>query len=40
MDPLSEVAAYCGMSESRAKSMLFRTRQKLKEYLKKEGFVT
>ena len=40
MDPLSEVAAYCGMSESRAKSMLFRTRQKLKEYLKKEGFIT
>ena len=39
MDPLKEVAAYCGMSESKAKTMLFRTRVKLKEYLKKEGFV-
>ena len=38
MDPLAEVARYCGMSESKAKSMLFRTRQKLKEYLIKEGF--
>lgn len=39
MDPLKEVAAYCGMSESKAKTMLFRTRVKLKEYLAKEGFV-
>ena len=39
MDPLKEVAAYCGMSESKAKTILFRTRVKLKEYLKKEGFV-
>ena len=39
MDPLKEVAAYCGMSESKAKTMLFRTRVKLKEYLIKEGFV-
>ena len=38
MDPLSEVARYCGMSESKAKSMLFRTRNKLREYLLKEGF--
>ena len=38
MDPLSEVAAYCGMSEAKAKSMLFRTRQKLRAYLAKEGF--
>ena len=38
MDPLAEVARYCGMSESKAKSMLFRTRNKLKEYLLKEGF--
>ena len=34
MDPLKEVAAYCGMSESKAKTILFRTRVKLKEYLK------
>jgi len=39
MDPLKEVAAYCGMSESKAKTVLFRTRAKLKEYLRKEGFV-
>lgn len=38
MDPLAEVARYCGMSESKAKSMLFRTRQKLREYLLREGF--
>ena len=38
MDPLAEVARYCGMSESKAKSMLFRTRKKLRDYLLKEGF--
>ena len=37
-DSLKEVAAYCGMSESKAKSMLYRTRQSLKAYLEKEGF--
>lgn len=37
-DPLKDVAAYCGMSESKAKSMLYRTRQALKEFLIKEGF--
>ena len=39
MDPLKEVAAYCGMSEGKAKTMLFRTRLKLKEYLREEGFM-
>ena len=38
MDPVAEVARYCGMSESKAKSMLHRTRQKLKAHLQKEGF--
>lgn len=37
-DSLKDVAAYCGMSEVRAKSMLYRTRQSLKAYLIKEGF--
>ena len=37
-DSLKDVAAYCGMSESKAKSMLYRTRQSLKAYLVKEGF--
>lgn len=38
MDPLKEVAAYCGMSESRAKSLLHRTRLGLRDYLIREGF--
>lgn len=38
MDSLKEAAAYCGMSESKAKSMLYRVRQGLKTYLKQEGF--
>lgn len=39
LDPLKEVAAYCGMSESKAKSILYRTRVGLKEYLRKEGYL-
>ena len=38
LDSLKEAAAYCGMSENKAKSLLFRTRIALKEYLEKEGF--
>lgn len=38
LDSLKEVAGYCGMSESKAKSMLFRTRRRLRDYLIKEGF--
>ncbi len=38
LDPLKEVAAYLGMSESKAKSLLFRTRCRLREYLEREGF--
>ena len=38
LDPIKEVAAYCGISESKAKSLLHRTRIGLKEYLQKEGF--
>lgn len=37
MDPLKEVAAYCGMTESKCKTVLFRMRQGLKDYLCKEG---
>lgn len=36
-DSLKETAAYSGMSESKAKSMLHRTRRKLKKFLTKEG---
>ena len=37
-DSLKQVAGYNGMSEANAKSILFRTRKNLKEYLRKEGF--
>lgn len=36
-DSTQEIAKRCQCSESRVKSILFRLRQKLKEYLKKEG---
>ena len=38
MDPLREVARYCGMSEAKAKSMLHRLRLSLKAHLEMEGF--
>ena len=38
MDSLKEAAKYCGMTESKAKTLLYRTRLGLKEYLEKEGF--
>ena len=37
-DSLKDVAGYCGMSEAKAKSMLYRTRKSLKTYLVMEGF--
>ena len=37
-DSLKEISGYCGMKESKLKSLLYRTRQQLKEYLLKEGF--
>ena len=37
-DSIKQIAAYTGMSESAAKSMLMRLRQDLKEQLIKEGF--
>lgn len=37
-DSLKEVAAYCKMSQGKVKSMLFRTRKKLRAYLEKERF--
>ncbi len=38
LDSVREVAAYCGMSESKAKSMLYRTRIGLRNHLEREGF--
>lgn len=39
-DSLRDAAAYCGMSESRAKSLLHRTRLGLKVYLEAEGLAS
>lgn len=39
MDTIHEIASYYGMSESKTKSMLHRTRLKLKAYLEQEGFI-
>ena len=38
LDSLKESAEACGMTVSRAKSLLYRTRCTLREYLRKEGF--
>ena len=38
LDSVREVAAYLGISESKCKTLLFRTRKGLKAYLEKEGF--
>lgn len=37
-DPIKEVASCCGVSVPKVKSVLYRTRQGLKNHLKKEGF--
>lgn len=38
LDSLREISRYTGMSESKVKTLLYRTRLGLKEYLRKEGF--
>ena len=38
LDSLKEVAQYCGVHESKAKSTLFRVRKALRAYLRQEGF--
>lgn len=38
LDSLKEAAAHCGVTESKAKMLLYRTRLGLKDYLIKEGF--
>ena len=38
-DSVKKIAKYCGISETNVKSILFRTRRKLKDCLVKEGFV-
>lgn len=38
MDSIREVAAYYKMTESKVKSMLYRTRKGLKIFLEQEGF--
>ena len=39
MDPVKEIARYCRISESKVKILLYRARQGLRDYLKKEGFM-
>jgi RNA polymerase sigma-70 factor (ECF subfamily) len=39
MDPVKEVARYCGLTESNTKVLLHRTRLALGDYLKKEGYL-
>ena len=39
MDPVKEVARYCGLTESNTKVLLHRTRAALREYLEKEGYL-
>jgi len=38
-DSMADIAARFSVSESKAKSVLFRTRKKLRIYLKKEGYI-
>lgn len=38
MDPIKDLTEYHGMSSSKVKSLLFRLRASLREYLEKEGF--
>lgn len=38
LDSMKEVADYCGMSEGKLKSLMYRARCDLKDYLIKEGF--
>ena len=38
LDPVKEVAARCGMTESKCKTVLHRMRLSLKAYLEQEGF--
>lgn len=39
MDSVKETARACGLTESNAKVLLHRTRQALREYLEKEGYL-
>lgn len=39
LDPVKRIASYCHISESKAKILLYRTRQGLWEHLQREGFV-
>lgn len=38
LDSVKKIANYCNMSEAKVKTLLYRTRCSLKEYLEKEGF--
>lgn len=39
LDPIANIAANCGFSQSKVKTMLCRDRKKLKQMLTKEGYL-
>lgn len=39
LDPIRDIAGWSGMSQSKVKSLLYRTRQGLKKHLEQEGFL-
>lgn len=39
MDSVAEISKRCAISESKVKTVLFRVRKELREYLKKEGYL-
>lgn len=39
LDPVAKIAGYCGISQSKVKILLYRTRQGLGQHLKEEGFL-
>ena len=38
-DSMKEISRYLGVSEAKVKTMLYRTRQSLKQWLEKEGYI-
>ena len=39
LDSISDIARRFALSESKAKTMLFRSRKQLRDYLEKEGYI-
>lgn len=39
LDPVKDIAGYCGITESKVKVLLYRARQALRKHLEEEGFI-